>query len=144
RIGHGLARAARGTRAFKRNFPGRSGVKGDEVYLCSSLVAAAWALTGVIPDPRTLGAQAATALLPRFATSTVGFVESDGQGEIPRGPNIKPVPLGEPVPETLEAPVVIKLGDKISTDDISPAGSAVLVFRSNIPAISEFTFKYVD
>ncbi|PYN18279.1 MAG: aconitate hydratase, partial [Candidatus Rokuibacteriota bacterium] len=86
----------------------------------------------------------ATALLPRFATSTVGFVESDGQGEIPRGPNIKPVPLGEPVPVTLEASVVIKLGDKISTDDISPAGSAVLVFRSNIPAISEFTFKYVD
>src|SRR5207249_3632623 len=105
-------------------FPGRSGVKGDEVYLCSSLVAAASALTGVITDPRTLGAQAATALLPRFATSTVGFVESDGQGEIPRGPNIKPVPLGEPVPETLEAPVVIKLGDKISTDDISTTGCA--------------------
>ena len=143
-IGHVPAAGVKSLRAFNRNFPGRSGVKGDEVYLCSSLVAAASALTGVITDPRTLGAQAATALLPRFATSTVGFVESDGQGEIPRGPNIKPVPLGEPVPETLEAPVVIKLGDKISTDDISPAGSAVLVFRSNIPAISEFTFKYVD
>jgi aconitate hydratase len=83
-------------------------------------------------------------LPPRFASSTVGFVEPDGTGEIPRGPNIKPVPLGEPVAETLEAPVVIKLGDKVSTDDISPAGSAVLVFRSNIPAISEFCFKYVD
>ena len=143
-IGHVPAAGVKSLRAFNRNFPGRSGVKDDEVYLCSSLVAAASALTGVITDPRTLGAQTATALLPRFATSTVGFVESDGQGEIPRGPNIKPVPLGEPVPETLEAPVVIKLGDKISTDDISPAGSAVLVFRSNIPAISEFTFKYVD
>src|SRR5881409_4086491 len=143
-IGHVPAAGTKSLRAFNRNFPGRSGVKGDEVYLCSSLVAAASALTGVITDPRTLGAQTAATLPPRFATSTVGFVEPDGQGEIPRGPNIKPVPLGEPVPETLEAPVVIKLGDKISTDDVSPAGSAVLVFRSNIPAISEFTFKYVD
>src|SRR5881409_752111 len=143
-IGHVPAAGVKSLRAFNRNFPGRSGVKGDEVYLCSSLVAAASALTGVITDPRTLGAQTAATLPPRFATSTVGFVEPDGQGEIPRGPNIKPVPLGEPVPETLEAPVVIKLGDKISTDDVSPAGSAVLVFRSNIPAISEFTFKYVD
>src|SRR5947208_9669 len=91
-IGHVPAAGVKSLRAFNRNFPGRSGVKGDEVYLCSSLVAAASALTGVIPDPRTLGAQTATALLPRFATSTVGFVESDGQGEIPRGPNIKPVP----------------------------------------------------
>jgi len=143
-IGHVPAAGVKSLRAFNRNFPGRSGVKGDEVYLCSSLVAAASALTGVITDPRTLGAQTAATLPPRFAISTVGFVEPDGQGEIPRGPNIKPVPLGEPVPETLEAPVVIKLGDKISTDDISPAGSAVLVFRSNIPAISEFTFKYLD
>jgi len=107
-------------------------------------VAAASALTGVITDPRTLGAPAPVTLPARFATSTVGFVEPDGTGEIPRGPNIKPVPLGEPVAEALEAPVVIKLGDKVSTDDISPAGSAVLVFRSNIPAISEFCFKYVD
>jgi aconitate hydratase len=119
-------------------------VKDDAVYLCSSTVAAASALTGVITDPRTLGAPAPVTLPARFASSTVGFVEPDGAGEIPRGPNIKPVPLGEPVAETLEAPVVIKLGDKVSTDDISPAGSAVLVFRSNIPAIAEFTFKYID
>jgi len=138
------ASGAKSLRAFNRNFPGRSGVKDDSVYLCSSTVAAASALTGVITDPRTLGAPSPVALPPRFSTSTVGFVEPDGAGEIPRGPNIKPVPLGEPVAETLDAPVVIKLGDKVSTDDISPAGSAVLVFRSNIPAISEFTFKYVD
>src|SRR6266566_2299096 len=113
---------------------------------CAGLghVAAASALTGVITDPRTLGAPTPVTMPPRFASSTVGFVEPDGIGEIPRGPNIKPVPLGEPVAETLEASVVIKLGDKVSTDDISPAGSAVLVFRSNIPAISEFCFKYVD
>src|SRR5262249_1323208 len=127
-----------------RNCPGRGGVKDAAAYLCSSAVAAASALTGVITAPRTLGSPAPVNLPARFASSTVGFVQPDGAGEIPRGPNIKPVPLGEPVAETLEAPVVIKLGDKVSTDDISPAGSAVLVFRSNIPAISEFCFTYVD
>src|SRR5438067_1243668 len=132
-IGHVPAAGAKSLRAFNRNFPGRSGVKGDEVYLCSSTVAAASALTGVITDPRTLGAPTPVTLPTRFASSTVGFVEPDGAGEIPRGPNIKPVPLGEPVVETLEAAVVIKLGDKVSTDDISPAGSAVLGFRSNLP-----------
>ena len=143
-IGHVPAAGAKSLRAFNRNFSGRSGVKDDEVYLCSSVVAAASALTGVITDPRTLGPPPAVTLPPRFASSTAGFVEPDGGGEILRGPNIKPVPLGEPVAEALEAPVLIKLGDKVSTDDISPAGAAVLVFRSNIPAISEFCFKYVD
>jgi aconitate hydratase len=119
-------------------------VKGDEVYLCSSLVAAASALTGVITDPRTLGEPAAVELPPKFASSTVGFVAPDGGGEVVRGPNIKPVPIGDPVADTLEAPVLLKLGDKVSTDDISPAGAAVLVFRSNVPAIAEHTFKYVD
>jgi aconitate hydratase len=143
-IGHVPAAGAKSLRAFNRNFPGRSGVGDDAVYLCSSVVAAASALTGVITDPRTLGSQPPVTLPARFASSTVGFVEPDGQGEIVRGPNIKPVPLGEPVAETLEVPVLLKLGDKVSTDDISPAGAAVLVFRSNVPAISEFCFKYVD
>jgi aconitate hydratase len=143
-IGHVPAAGSKSLRAFNRNFPGRSGVKGDEVYLCSSLVAAASALTGVITDPRTMGEQSEGALPARFASSTVGFVAPDGGGEVVRGPNIKPVPLGEPVAGALEAPVLLKLGDKVSTDDISPAGAAVLVFRSNVPAIAEHTFKYVD
>jgi aconitate hydratase len=143
-IGHVPAAGTRSLRAFNRNFPGRSGVKGDEVYLCSSVVAAASALTGVITDPRTLGAEPGVTLPPKFAPSVAGFVQPDGQGEVVRGPNIKPVPLGEPVAERLEAPVLLKLGDKISTDDISPAGAAVLVFRSNVPAIAEHSFKYVD
>src|SRR4029453_810332 len=108
------------------------------------VVAAASALTGVITDPRSLGAQPEAALPPRFASSTVGFVAPDGGGEVVRGPNIKPVPLGEPVAEALEAPGLLKLGDKVSPDDISPAGAAVLVFRSNVPAIAEHSFKYVD
>jgi len=143
-IGHVPAAGTKSLRAFNRNFPGRSGVKGDEVYLCSSVVAAASALTGVITDPRTLGTEPAVTLPPKFAPSVAGFVPPDGQGDVVRGPNIKPVPLGEPVGESLEAPVLLKLGDKISTDDISPAGAAVLVFRSNVPAIAEHSFKYVD
>src|SRR5437773_1835654 len=118
-IGHVPAAGAKSLRAFNRNFPGRSGVKDDSIYLCSSLVAAASAVSGVITDPRTLGAEPPVTLPERFATSAAGFVTPDGVGDVMRGPNIKPVPLGEPVPATLEAPVLLKLGDKISTDDIS-------------------------
>jgi len=143
-LGHVPAAGSKSLRAFNRNFPGRSGVKDDAVYLCSSLVAAASAVTGVITDPRTLGAEAPVKLPERFATSDVGFVAPDGQGDVVRGPNIKPVPIGEPVADTLEAPVLLKLGDKVSTDDISPAGAAALMFRSNVPAIAEFSFKYID
>jgi aconitate hydratase len=143
-IGHVPAAGAKSLRAFNRNFAGRSGVKGDEVYLCSSAVAAASALTGAITDPRTLGPPRERPMPERFAVSTVGLVLPDGGGDVVRGPNIKPVPLGEPVAETLEAPVLLKLGDKVSTDDISPSGTAVLVFRSNVPAIAEHSFKYVD
>ena len=143
-IGHVPAAGTKSLRAFNRNFSGRSGVKDDAVYLCSSLVAAASALTGVITDPRTLGTESPVKLPDRFAASDVGFVAPDGQGDVVRGTNIKPVPLGEPVVESLEAPVLLKLGDKVSTDDISPAGAAALMFRANVPAISEYCFKYVD
>ena len=143
-IGHVPAAGTKSLRAFNRNFPGRSGVKDDAVYLCSSLVAAVSALTGVITDPRSLGTETPVTLPDRFAASDVGFVMPDGDGEVTRGPNIKAVPLGEPVPAALEAPVLLKLGDKVSTDDISPSGSATLMFRSNVPAISEFTFRNVD
>jgi aconitate hydratase len=146
-IGHVPASGARSLRAFNRNFPGRSGTKDDQVYLCSSVVAAASALTGVITDPRSRPPLPALVLPPDFHASDAGFVPPAGPDERPevvRGPNIKDVPLGEPVVERLSAPVLLKVGDKISTDHISPGGSAALVFRSNVPAIAEFTFRYVD
>jgi aconitate hydratase len=143
-IGHVPAAGGKSLRAFNRNFPGRSGVKDDAVYLCSSVTAAASALTGRITDPRQAGATLEPYVPESFVASTAGFVQPDGGGEVVRGPNIKGVPVGQPVAETLEAPVLLKLGDKVSTDDISPAGAAVLVFRSNVPAIAEFCFKYVD
>jgi aconitate hydratase len=146
-IGHVPAAGTRSLRAFNRNFPGRSGTKEDQVYLCSSVVAAASALTGRITDPRRRAPLSALALPTSFSASDAGFVSPAGPDELPevvRGPNIKEVPLGEPVPARLSAPVLLKAGDKVSTDDISPGGSAALVFRSNIPAIAEFTFKYLD
>jgi aconitate hydratase len=146
-LGHVPATGTRSLRAFNRNFPGRSGVKGDQVYLCSSVVAAASALNGVITDPRKLGPAPPILFPARFDSSNAGLVLPASEGEagpVVRGPNIKEVPLGRPPGERVEGTVLLKLGDKISTDDILPSGAQILIFRSNIPAISEFCFKYLD
>lgn len=136
-------------RTFPRNFPGRSGTKDDQVYLCSPETAAAAALKGVITDPRDLGREMA---YPRIQDpekylvdeSSIIFPAAELQKtEVVRGPNIKKLPDFEPLPEDLEAEVVIKVEDNISTDTIMPAGNKVLPLRSNIEAISEFVFYQV-
>jgi aconitate hydratase len=137
-------------RTFPRNFPGRSGTKNDQVYLCSPETAAAAALTGVITDPRDLGK---TITYPRIHDPKHYLVDQSGieypsperhATEVIRGPNIRPLPQLEPLPDTLSAEVVLKVGDNISTDTIMPAGSKVLPLRSNIEAISEFVFSQID
>src|SRR6266446_4375388 len=148
-IGHVPAAGGKSLRAFNRNFAGRSGVKDDQVYLCSPLTAAASALTGVITDPRTRGAAPERHYPASLMASNAGLIPPAAESlaaatVVLRGPNIKEVPRGRPVEATLRAPVLIKLGDKVSTDDISPSGTAALVFRSNVPAIAEFTFKNTD
>ena len=148
-IGHVPAAGGKSLRAFNRNFPGRSGVKDDQVFLCSPLTAAASALTGVITDPRTRGAAPTRQYPASLTASDVGLLPPAAPAEasateVVKGPNIKPVPRGRPVDASLRATVLLKLGDKVSTDDISPSGTAALVFRSNVPAISEFTFKNLD
>ncbi len=136
-------------RTFPRNFPGRSGTRDDQVYLCSPESAAAAALKGVITDPRDLGREMA---YPRIADpqeylvdeSSIIFPSPELRGaEVVRGPNIRPLPAFEELPATLEAEVVIKVGDNVSTDTIMPAGNKVLPLRSNIEAISEFVFYQV-
>ncbi|MCM2265398.1 MAG: aconitate hydratase [Desulfuromonadales bacterium] len=137
-------------RTFPRNFPGRSGTKDDQVYLCSPETGAAAALKGEITDPRELGDEMAYPRIEDPATYLVDegsiIFPSDElrQTEIVRGPNIKPFPELAPLPDTLMADVAIKVGDNISTDGIMPAGNKVLPLRSNIEAISEFVFNQVD
>jgi aconitate hydratase len=146
-IGHVPASGSRSLRAFNRNFPGRSGVKGDQVYLSSTQTACVSALRGVITDPRRLGAAPEVVFPSRFTASRAGLIEPSPDARdapVVKGPNIREVPVGRPPGDEVSGPVLIKLGDKVSTDDISPSGSQVLVFRSNMPAIAEFTFRNVD
>jgi aconitate hydratase len=137
-------------RTFPRNFPGRSGTKNDQVYLCSPETGAAAALKGMITDPRDLGKEMA---YPRIkdperyilSESAIIFPSEEGRTmEISRGPNIKPFPKLDALPETLVGEVALKVGDNISTDTIMPAGNKVLPLRSNIEAISEFVFYQID
>ena len=148
-IGMGAAPPSHGhsVRTFNRNFPGRSGTADDSVWLCSPEVAVATALAGVITDPRTLGAPPPVEEPERYELYTQGFVDPPPDGsrvEIYTGPNIIPPPEVPPVPERTPGRVLLRLGHNISTDEILPAGNDVLPLRSNIPAISEYTFRYVD
>lgn len=134
-------------RTFTRNFPGRSGTKNDQVYLVSPETAVASAMKGVITDPRELGAAPEVKVPERFLVNDIGIIPPPADGhevEILRGPNIKPLPTFEPLPDDLSCRVLLKLGDNITTDHIMPAGSQILPLRSNIPAISEYVFAAVD
>lgn len=132
-------------RTFNRNFEGRSGTKDAQVYLCSPEVALAAALTGEITDPTPFfGVKPKINLPEHFYINDEHFQKLSNDGEIVRGPNIKPLPKFEPMPESICADVVLKVGDNISTDHILPAGAKILPLRSNLPAISEYTFGAVD
>jgi aconitate hydratase len=137
-------------RTFPRNFPGRSGTKGDKVYLCSPETAAASGLAGIITDPRDLGKQMKWPGVRNpdpYLLDDSGIIfplEDSSAVEIKTGPNIVPFPDFPALPDALAAGVVIKVGDNITTDHIMPAGNKVLPLRSNIPAISEFVFEQLD
>jgi aconitate hydratase len=137
-------------RTFPRNFPGRSGTKDDQVYLCSPETAVAAALKGIIIDPRELGKEIDYPRIKDPETyiideSSIIFPTEKGfKTEVIRGPNIKPFPDLPALPETLKAEVVLKVEDNISTDTIMPAGNRVLPLRSNIEAISEFVYYQID
>src|SRR3990172_8472601 len=150
-IGMGQAPAS-GTvslRTFPRNFPGRSGTEGDQVYLCSPETAVASAIFGKITDPRKLGDYPQVKEPERYLFNENLIikplpVKKRHTIEITRGPNIAPFPSLKPLPEDYEGEVVLKVGDNITTDHIMPAGNEVLPLRSNIPAISEHVYEKVD
>jgi len=151
-IGMGQAPASNelSLRTVPRNFPGRSGTREDKVCLVSPETATASALTGVITDPRSLGIP-----YPRIADPDNPIInramfmpplprEAALQVALVKGPNIASLPTFAPLPDEIEVPVLLKLADDISTDEIMPPGLRVLPFRSNIPKIAEFSFDRLD
>ena len=152
-IGMGQAPAVgrNSLRTFPRNFPGRSGTEDDLVWLCSPETAAAAALTGRITDPRDLPQDPPEVRLPARSSVIPGMLEPppppSAPGERPeleKGPSIGGLPDLDPLPDRLRAPVVIKVGDDVSTDEILPAGARALPFRSDIARLAGFAFTRLD
>ena len=149
-MGQAPPSGASSLRTFNRNFPGRSGTADDQVYLCSPAVAAASMLKGEIADPRELPAPehaerpSARPAVVQAHILAPAPAEEAASIEIPRGPNIKPPPVQDELPDRLELRVLIVAPDDISTGDLSPDGATVMAYRSNVPAIAEFTFQHRD
>jgi len=150
--GHVPASDSVSLRTFNRNFEGRSGIKEDNVYLCSPEVATAAALAGEIVDPRDLADELGDLEDPGFEMpdkydgSKADLITPDEaeDDELIKGPNIGDVPIRDPLESDLEGENLLQMGDNITTDHISPANADVLMYRSNIPKLSEFTLTRID
>ena len=136
-------------RTFNRNFEGRSGTADGQVYLVSPETAVAAALTGEITDPMLLGDMPEITMPEAFKIDDSAILPPASAEEAPgveilRGPNIKPFPDSRPMDDCLQVPLVLKVGDNITTDHIMPAGAKILPYRSNIPHLSQYCFGVCD
>jgi aconitate hydratase len=149
-IGMGQAPASgrRSLRTVPRNFPGRSGARDDQVHLCSPETAAASALTGVITDPRTLDLPYPRVTEPEAPTTDHHLLrpptERPGTVELVKGPAHAPLPDFDPIDDQAELPVLLCMGDDVSTDEIMPAGADAMSDWSNVVGMSEHAFAPID
>jgi aconitate hydratase len=151
-IGHVPASDSVSLRTFNRNFEGRSGIEDDSVYLCSPEVAAAAGIAGEIIDPRDLADEVGDMEAPgvelpdKYDGSKADIITPDEavDDDLIKGPNIGDVPLKDELDAKMEGPALLKMEDNITTDHIIPATQDILMYRSNIPKLSEFTLSRVD
>src|SRR5690625_1526104 len=149
-MGQAPATGRNSLRTTPRNFPGRSGTKEDSVYLCSPETAAASALTGKITDPRTYNGKVPKIKIPKQRAKDVNLFDAPlpydeaKQVKLSKGPNVASIPEMDALPNDLRLPILLKMGDNISTDEILAGGSRVLPYRSNLPEISKFSFEIID
>jgi aconitate hydratase len=151
-IGHVPASDSVSLRTYNRNFEGRSGIENDNVYLCSPEVAAAAALKGEIIDPRDLADELGDLEAPgvelpdKYDGSKADIITPEDaiDDSLVKGPNIGSAPIGEPLEADIAGEVLLKMEDNITTDHIIPATSDILMYRSNIEKLSEYTLSRVD
>jgi len=146
-MGQAPASGAVSLRSFNRNFQGRSGTADASLYLAGAEVCAATAISGVLTDPRTLGASPSITMPTAFTVNDNMIIPPLNEGkdvEIVRGPNIKPFPMSGALDDSIDGELLLVTGDNITTDHIMPAGAQVLPFRSNVPALSDFVFVRID
>ena len=150
-IGMGFSPQSAGVslRTFNRNFLARSGTADAQVYLVSPETAAASAVMGIFTDPTILGVAPKIEMPQEFKIND-NLIEMPIDEEymhfvnVERGPNIKPIPVGQAPAKDLSCELILKVGDDITTDHIMPAGTKVLPYRSNVPKLSEFCFTVCD
>ena len=151
--GHVPASDSVSVRTFNRNFEGRSGMEADSVYLCSPETAAAAAIAGEIVDPRDLADELGDLGPPGrempdeyldVSNSDLITPDNAADHELIKGPNIKGVPLKDPLAADVAGEVLLKMDDNITTDHIIPATKEVSMYRSNVPKLSEYTLSRVD